>query len=107
MLRIEKRAQFRGDFINQFSWYVDEGGEDAAQRFQIALDQTILRIARNPTLGRPRRFKHIRLEGLRSIQVQPPFERFLLFFRFDSNLIEITRLIEGSRKLARRLSEFD
>lgn len=106
-LRIEKRAKFREDFINQFWWYVKEAGDDVARNFQIGLDETIKRLADNPTIGRPRHFKQVRLEGLRSFPVEAPFKRFLIFYRFDGNSLEITRLVEGSRNLSRRLAGSD
>jgi plasmid stabilization system protein ParE len=55
-LAIQKAELFKHDFANQFGWYVDEAGPDIARRFQVALDNSLKKIARQPDLGSRRRF---------------------------------------------------
>ena len=56
-LAIQKAELFKQDFANQFGWYVDEAGPDVARRFQVALDNSLKKVAQQPDLGSRRRFK--------------------------------------------------
>lgn len=70
-LAIHKAEFFKQDFVNQFGWYVDEAGPDVARRFQVALDNSLQKISRQPDLGRRRRLMH----GTRDLPrrlVEPP-----------------------------------
>ena len=102
---IQKAGFFEHDFANQFGWYVDEAGPDVARRFQVALDTTLQKIARQPGLGRRRRFKHPKLQGLHSLTIVRPFNKLLLFCRVEADHIEAWRLMHGARDLPRRLVE--
>jgi plasmid stabilization system protein ParE len=104
-LRVEKTAPFVADFELRFSWYAEEGGDDLAFRFQRTLDETLERLANRPDLGIVRRFRRPRLQGLRSFQVNTPFNAVLIFYRVDANVLHAIRLMHGARDLPRRLRE--
>jgi toxin ParE1/3/4 len=105
-MRVVREDQcFAEDYAKQFDWYVTEGGRDVAIRFQEAVKDTINRIENEPTLGRKRRFRHPHLAGLRSIVVTKPFDRILIFYRFDPQQLDIWRMMHGARDLGRRLLE--
>jgi plasmid stabilization system protein ParE len=91
------------DFEHYGDWYLGEGGESLAWRFEESVDQTLTRLATNPTLGRKRSFQNSRLQNLRSILVEDPFGRIVLFYRFDTERVYLFRLIHGARNLSRRL----
>ncbi|HMC28258.1 MAG TPA: type II toxin-antitoxin system RelE/ParE family toxin [Verrucomicrobiae bacterium] len=101
-LLVRKSDFFQRDLINQFQWYVRNGGESVAWRFEAQIDQTI---AKQPAIGRQRTFIHPLLQGPRSFRVRAPFETFLIFYRFDDRFIDAWRLMHGGRDLPRRLSE--
>lgn len=105
MYRVSRRVQFQADVVNQFSWYFKEASEEIAWQFEAAVNETISRLLRNPTLGRVRHFRDPRLTGMRSFQVNSPFDRFLIFFRIDQDIVTMERLVEGSRNLGVRLLE--
>jgi plasmid stabilization system protein ParE len=105
MYKIERRASFQADVIHQFTWYFKTAGENIAWRFEDAVNDTLVRLSRNPTLGRLRHFRDGRLQNLRSFPVTAPFDRFLVFFRINDNSITMERLMEGSRNLGRRLAD--
>ena len=86
-LVIQKAAFFKQDFANQFGWYVDEAGPDVARRFQVALDSSLQKVGRQPDLGRLRRFRNLKLHRLRSITLDRPFNKLLLFYRVEPNHI--------------------
>jgi plasmid stabilization system protein ParE len=104
-LVIQKSPLFHADVTNQFGWYFDEAGEELAWRFFNAADQTLLKFARQPDLGRRRKFRHPMLRDLRSFQVERPFQKILIFYRVTENTLQAWRLIHGARDLPRRLSE--
>jgi plasmid stabilization system protein ParE len=104
-LAIEKSPLFHTDVAKQFGWYFDESGEELAWRFFKAVDETLFKLARQPDLGRVRRFRHPMLRGLWSFRVESPFNRLLIFYRVTSGTLEAWRLMHGARDLSRRLVE--
>jgi plasmid stabilization system protein ParE len=63
------------------------------------------KLSRQPDLGRVRHFRNPPLHGLRSLQVDPPFNRLLIFYRHSKIEIVAERLMHGARDLPRRLTE--
>ena len=104
-LAVQKSDAFESDYERQFAWYVEKGGDALAWRFQAALDATLAKLARQPDLGRPRRFRHPILRDLRSSPLARPFNRLLIFYRIRGDALQAWRLIHGSRDLPRRLVE--
>ncbi len=104
-LGLQKADSFLEDFALQALWYVREADEELVRRFQIAVDSTLRLLCTQPGLGRSRRFRHPKLQGLRSYAVERPFQRFLVFYREDSVTLQAVRLMDGARDLPRRLME--
>lgn len=104
-LAIEKSPLFRADVTKEFAWYFDKGGEELAWRFFQSVDQTLFKLVRQPDLGRRRCFRNPTLQGLSSFRVEPPFHRFLIFYRVTGDCLEAWRLMHGARNLPRRLIE--
>lgn len=100
-----KSAFFETDVAMQFGWYVREAGERTAWRFLHAVEASINRLAEQPEVGRLRYFKDVRLQGLRSLRMENPFGRILVFYRAMPNCVELWRLMHGARNLPMRLSE--
>jgi plasmid stabilization system protein ParE len=82
-LALQKADAFLEDFALQAWWYVREAGDDVARNFQTAVDSRLRLLCAQPGLGRARRFKHPKLQGLRSFAVERPFQRILIFYRED------------------------
>jgi toxin ParE1/3/4 len=102
---IQKAREFTADFENLFAWYLDQAGVEVAWRFQIALDTSLVKLSIRPDLGRPRHFRHPKLQGLRSFSVEPPFGDLLIFYRANDETLDLVRLMHGARNLPRRLHE--
>lgn len=102
---IQKARDFTADFEKLFGWYVDKAGVEVAWRFQTALHNSLVKLSIRPDLGRPRYFRHPRLRGLRSFQVEHPFENHLIFYRANDEALDAVRLMHGARNLPRRLRE--
>lgn len=94
---------FTADVQREFEWYWDEAGEEVAWRFETAVEQTLLFIARQPELGRLRRFRNPAVRDLRSFRIEPPFNKLLIFYRVERDCVEVWRLMHGARDLPRRL----
>jgi plasmid stabilization system protein ParE len=75
------------------------------QRFSDAVDETIIRLGKQPEIGRVRKFRNPILRDLRSFRLTPPFQNFLIFYRLNENVLTAWRLMHGARNLARRLAE--
>lgn len=103
--RVDRKPDFKADVGLQFSWYFTTANEEVAWRFVEAVDATLVALSRQPFLGRRRRFRHRSLAGLRSFRVEPPFNRFLIFYRADDGVVDAWRLMHGGRDLSRRLVE--
>ena len=104
-LVLQKADDFREDFALRALWYVREAGAEVARRFQESVDATLQQLCLHPELGRERRFRHPKLQGLRSFLVARPFHRTLIFYRVQEDALQAVRLIHGARNLPRRLAE--
>jgi toxin ParE1/3/4 len=102
---LRRNPLFTADVLRQFSWHVDKAGEDVAWRFEAAVEETLLAVARQPDVGRLRHFKNPRLAQLRSIPVARSFNKLIIFYRAEGDTVEAWRLMHGARDLPRRLSE--
>jgi plasmid stabilization system protein ParE len=106
MSRAIRRTQdFITDFEKLFSWYADLADPEVSWRSQTALDVSLVKLSIRPDLGRPRHFSHAKLQGLRSFAVARPFENLLIFYRANSEALDVVRLMHGARNLSRRLQE--
>ena len=103
--RVVRKPDFKADIGLQFSWYFTTANGEVAWRFVEVVDVTLGALSRQPFLGRRRRFRHPLLTGLRSFRVEPPFSRFLIFYRADDGVVDAWRLMHGGRDLSRRLVE--
>jgi plasmid stabilization system protein ParE len=104
-LTLRRADQFTADFEAQVRWFGDEGGTELATAFVFAVDRTLEQLAEHPGLGRRSKFVHPKLQNLRSILVARPFNKYLVFYRFDSMHLYALRLMHGARDLPRRLLE--
>jgi len=104
-LSLYRSQDFNADFDQQYRWYLEQAGEDLAERFLAAVLATLKTLAVQPDLGRRRKFRHPALRKLCSFRVNPPFNRILIFYRVTNNTVEAWRLMHGARDLPRRLVE--
>ena len=95
-IEILVRHQAELDAFGYFQW-INERNPEAAIRFLAAVDKTVEGLARQPFKGRLRNFRGKDLKNVRSWRVDD-FENFLIFYRFESNRLEILRVRRGSMK---------
>ncbi len=99
---ISERAE--KDMTLQYRWYLKNADADVAERYLQAVHETIQTVAGKPDLGRQRHFRARELAHIRSIQIQKPFNRHLLFY-WDGTVLRIERIMHGARDLPKRLLE--
>ena len=104
-LALRKGPAFEDDVAGHFAWYWNEAGEAVAWRFKEAVDAALVRLARQPGVGKQRKFRAAALQGLRSFRVDPPFDKILIFYRVDDRVLDAWRVMHGARDLPRRLRE--
>jgi plasmid stabilization system protein ParE len=105
-LALEHSEDFLSDLEQQFDWYIHESKLDladaveVAQKFKLAVLDTLEFLLRHPGAGRPRFPQFTDLQGTRSWRVNPPFDRFLIYYHLQGETLFIDRLIEGHRRIA-------
>lgn len=109
ILEIRQSDFFSADLNKQLEWYRKHAGSEVAARYVDAVQVTVEMLARQPDLGRPRFARWPELTGIRSFRVHAPYQRHLVFYRFDDKYLAVERIIHGARDLPRRLlqSPFD
>jgi toxin ParE1/3/4 len=102
-LRIRRSEWFIGDLEHYAAWYDREAGWDIAERNLAAVAATLARLAQNPGSGHGTSFEAMELRGLRCGQVEKPFQKHLIFYRYDATTLSAERAVHGARDLPRRL----
>jgi len=78
--------------------YLNQSNPDAALRFFDSTRQTIAQIAQNPAIGSLYSVNNPRLTGLRKRRVKG-FEKYLIFYLSQNELLCVVRIIHASRDL--------
>ena len=104
-LVLRQSDDFWADLQDQVDWYRDHASSEVAERYVAAVEATLTDLAAMPRLGRPRFHAWPELAGVHSWRVQKPFQRHLIFYRFDEATLWAERVIPGARDLPRRLRE--
>src|SRR5690242_19055994 len=104
-LPLERGEDIQEDFALPGVWYVRDAGGESARRNEAAMYAILNSLCAQPDLGRKRRFRHPKLQGLRSLPVRRPFHRLLIFYRVADDALQAVRLMHGARDLPRRLVE--
>ena len=104
MIRLVRQSDdFWADMLKQVDWYRETASPEVAQGYVNAVEATLQSLANDPGLGRPRFQCWPELAGMRSWRVEPPYQRHLIFYRFDEALLMAERIVHGARDLPRRL----
>jgi toxin ParE1/3/4 len=103
ILVVRQSDDFWADMLKQVDWYREKASPEVAEGYVNAVEATLLSLAKTPGLGCPRFVRRPELAGIRSWRVEPPYQRHLIFDRFDEELLMAERIIHGARDLPRRL----
>jgi toxin ParE1/3/4 len=102
-LTIQGSVFFIEDFYLQAEWYATHANDEVAYRWLAAVETLLLMLATQPGVGRVRQFRHRELAEMRSFRVNPPFDKYVVFYRFNENTLYAERIVHGARDLPRRL----
>ncbi|MEH2364311.1 MAG: type II toxin-antitoxin system RelE/ParE family toxin [Nostoc sp.] len=89
-----KASQDIDDVFN----YIAQDNHDAALSFFDAVRLTIAQIAQTPGIGSPYTVNNSRLKGLRK-KVVKGFEKYLIFYLSQDDLLSVVRIIHATRDL--------
>lgn len=84
--------------IDEIAMYIAAGSGRHAVRFYDAVARTCEMICDAPRRWAFYGFEHPRLRELRKRSVLK-FQRFLIFYRVDADVVEIVRVVHGARDL--------
>lgn len=104
-VRVSIAGRAEIDLTHQYRWYLDNAGGEVAERFLKAFDSTVARLAKQPQLGRLRRFRAPELRSIRSLSIGGSFSVHLIFYRTTPRELSIERVMHGARDLPRRMLE--
>jgi plasmid stabilization system protein ParE len=103
MPRVRKLARARRDLLILFADLVDRAGQDVAERFIQAAQESFQVLARFPEMGAPDKVRRGKYRGVR-LWVIKGFPKYLIAYRPESNGVAIERVFHGSRDYHRILN---
>jgi toxin ParE1/3/4 len=104
-LIIRRSDWFIGDLEHYTAWYQSEASWEVAERYLSAVSVTLARLSDMPGLGSPGRFSAPALSNVRYFPVERPFDKHIIFYRHDEEMLYAERIIHGARDLPRRLTQ--
>lgn len=90
------------DLDDQAFYYATEASPDVGHRFLFSAHETFSLLSTQPEMGWNPKPRHSGLKGLRLFRVSG-FEKILILYRPLENVVEILRVIHGSRNVLRLL----
>jgi toxin ParE1/3/4 len=96
VIRAQKRPQFLFDLAEELTWLNERAGPETAERWYLALKDTIRFLERRPFIGRLR--TDLEPEGIRSWRVSG-FPRWLIFYTVRDDQLLLLRLRSGTMNL--------
>ena len=84
------------DLITHAKW-IELDNPVAARRFLEAAFKSFEFLASFPEAGPKAQFKHDRLKEIRFWVLPPPFNRWLVFYRIEGDIVTIIRVLHSSQ----------
>ena len=103
--RIAYSPWFDADLHLRIAWYAEQGGVKVAERFVSAVESTVRRVTDNPGRGRRPYPADPDLAELHCVLIERPFDKHLLYFRFNDDTLTLERLLHGAQDRPRALRE--
>jgi len=97
-LPVRLRSAAEKDLL-EHARYLQDKNEQAAIAFLDAFDAAIVLIGRSPGIGGTCHFKNPLIDGIRVWPISG-FKSYLIFYRIQSDEIEVVRVIHGARDLS-------
>lgn len=93
------------DLSLQYECYAENAGEDIAERYLGAMEQTRLTLCKKADLGRICHFRSPKLANLRSFPMQGAYGKHLVFYKITDDTLFVFRVLHAARNLPQRLLE--
>jgi plasmid stabilization system protein ParE len=101
---IHRRQRAREDVMQQYSYYLLQGGYDLAERYLNEFEETIARLLEQPKIGARRDLPSPQLSGVCMQRVRG-FDHEYIFYRPREDGIEIIRVLRDQQNVADILEE--
>jgi plasmid stabilization system protein ParE len=98
---IEQLPEVDSDVLDLAKW-IDRDDPDAADRFLIAVEETISSLRTMPGRGSPKHLRPSRLSSIRSLAVSG-FPKHLVFYEIRTSVVVIVAVMHGARNYPRLL----
>jgi toxin ParE1/3/4 len=98
------RPSVADDLEKQVKYLDENANREVADRYVAAIESACDQLADMPGMGAPRGYLNSRLQGLRMWPV-PGFTRYLIFYRFTGEVVEVIRVLHGSQDIERILGD--
>ena len=105
MAIIKKRPRVISDLI-EIATYIGENNLDASDDFLVVSEKTFKQLGTFPKMGKLCQFSHPKLTQIRQQRIKE-FKKYLIFYRFTDNEVEILRVIHGVRDIETILIDDD
>jgi toxin ParE1/3/4 len=99
---ILKLPRAEADLIGCYAYIGERTGLESADRFLVAVERTLVLLAKSPGIGAPHQSNDPRLAGLRAFPVSK-FKRYLLFYQAYDDRTEPVRVLHGARDIRNML----
>jgi toxin ParE1/3/4 len=88
------------DIMEQADWYAAQSGRALSRRWERSVTSSLMRVIRNPALGRRCAFRSAELRDVRRMGITG-FPKHLLFYKLEGVEVLILRVVHGARDLER------
>jgi plasmid stabilization system protein ParE len=92
----QAKPQVDEDLVRAAGW-IRQDNPDAAERFLDAAFHSFEFLERYPEAGPKCRFRQPRLKEVRFWVLPPPFNKWLVFYRIESDTVYILRVLYGAQ----------
>ena len=104
-LRRDVSGRAKRDIAKQYKWYARHANRDVAEEYYDAFLAAVTLLELQPGLGVAQDFGIKRLAGLRWLVMVRPYDNHLIFYKYDSEVLRVVRVIHGARDLPRRIMQ--
>ena len=97
------RGRAQRDFDDAVEYYLEKAGLALAEDFTDAVEQTLRHVGESPATGSPRYAHELDIPGLR-FRMAGKFPHLVFYVDRDS-VVEVWRILHGSRDIPARMQE--
>jgi toxin ParE1/3/4 len=92
--------------LDELFAFIAQNNQDAALKFFDSARQTFTQLAKTPGMGSIYEVSNPNLQGLQKWRIKE-FAKYIIFYRYSDELIEIVRILYAGRDFTTILEEID